>query len=135
MLLNLLMVAAGNRAEPLVARAGLQRESRNGGQQAVEGKGVIIAQDIERFLLNLRQQVVELNQPLPVAGEDRAAAAFAAGRPVNQGLLAELIHFINGIPCAFIADAGIFGPLANGAGQVNLLQQGDTTGIGEQALL
>lgn len=48
-LLDLLMVAAGNGAEPLVARAGLQRESRNGGQQAVEGKGIIIAQDIERF--------------------------------------------------------------------------------------
>lgn len=90
-LLDQLMVAAGNGAKPLVARAGLQRESRNGSQQAVEGKGVIIAQDIERFLLNLRQKVVELNQSLSVAGEDRAAAAFAAGRPVNQGLLAELI--------------------------------------------
>jgi hypothetical protein len=30
-------------------------------------------------LLNLRQQIVQLDQPLPVAGQHRAAAAFAAG--------------------------------------------------------
>jgi hypothetical protein len=38
MLLYLLVVAAGNGAKPLVTRAGLQREARNGGQQAVRGR-------------------------------------------------------------------------------------------------
>ena len=114
------MVATGDGTKPLVTRAGLQREARNSGQQAVERQGIVVAQHIESFLLNLRQQIVQLDQPLSVAGQHGAAAAFTAGSPVHQRLFAELVHLIDGVPCAFIANARVFRALANRTGGIDL---------------
>jgi len=85
--------------------------------------------------LNLCQQIIELDQALPEARQDRAAAAFAAGGAIDQGMFAQGVHFVDGIPGAFIANAGVFGTLADGAGLRNLFEQGDATGIGKQFLL
>ncbi len=53
-LLHLLAIAAGNGAEPLVAGAGLQGKARDGRQQAIQRQGIVIAEYIKRFLLDLR---------------------------------------------------------------------------------
>ena len=135
MLLHLLAIAAGNGAEPLVAGAGLQGKARDGRQQAVQRQGIVIAEHIKRFLLDLRQQIVQLDQTLPVAGQHRAAAAFSAGGAIHQRLFAELVHLVDGIPRAFIADTRVLRPLAYRTGLVNLFEQGDPPGIGKQALL
>ncbi len=54
MLLDLIVVAGGNGAKPLVTGAGLQRKARDRRQQAIEWQGIVIAQNIEGFLLDLR---------------------------------------------------------------------------------
>ncbi len=134
-LLHLLTIAAGNGAEPLVAGAGLQGKARDGRQQAIQRQGIVIAEYIKRFLLYLRQQIVQLDQTLPVAGQHRAAAALSAGGAIHQRLFAELVHLIDGIPSALIADARMLRPLAYRTGLVNLFEQGDPPRIGKQALL
>lgn len=55
-LLHLLAIAAGNGAEPLVAGAGLQGKARDGRQQAIQRQGIVIAEYIKRFLLDLRSR-------------------------------------------------------------------------------
>ena len=62
------------------------------------------------------------------------AAAFAAGGAIDQGLFAQRVHLVDSIPRAFIANASVFCPLADGAGLLNLLEQGNAAGIGEQFL-
>ena len=76
-----------------------------------------------------------MDQPLPIAGQHRAAAAFTAGGTIHQRLFAELVHLVDGIPRAFVADTRVLGPLAYRTGLVNLFEQGDPPGIGKQALL
>ncbi len=61
MLLYQGVIAGGNRAKPLVTGAGLQRKARNCRQQAVKWQRIIITQNIKGFLLDLRQQIVQLD--------------------------------------------------------------------------
>ncbi len=86
-LLHLLAIAAGNGAEPLVAGAGLQEKREMAASRLVQRQGIVIAEYIKRFLLDLRQQIVQLDhQTPPVAGQHRAAAALSAGGAIHQRL-------------------------------------------------
>ena len=86
-------------------------------------------------MLHLAQQVIQLDQPLAIVGQLRAAAAFTAGGAFHHRLFRQLVHFIDGVPGAFIADARQFGALADRAGVLHLFQQRDAARIGEQLLL
>ncbi|MNP47183.1 hypothetical protein D3C76_1412260 [compost metagenome] len=128
------MVAFNHGAEKLVAGAGLQRETGDGGQQAVQ-RQMILLQHVKGLLLDLAQQIVKLDQPQAITGHLRSAAAFAAGGTFDHRLLGQLIHFIDGIPGAFVADPRQFGSLADRAGMHHLLEQRDAAWVSEQFLL
>jgi hypothetical protein len=86
-------------------------------------------------LLYLAQQVIQLDQPLAIVRQLRAAAAFTPGGAFHHRLFRQLVHLIDGVPGAFVADARQFGALADGAGVLHLFQQRDAARIGEQLLL
>ena len=104
-------------------------------QIVVRHAGGLLGEQGEKLLVFGLDLAKVFHQLLAALREARAAAALAAAAALQQGLAGELVHVVDAVPGALVADADGLGRVGDGAGAGDGFKQGHLAGTAEQFAL
>jgi molybdopterin-binding protein len=116
-------------ASELVAGAGLHRHPPEQPTELIEIAGLAVvharAQGLERRLILRFERTIQRHDLAPVVSDLRTATVLAAGRALDQRLIGEVVHGVDGVPRRLVRKRHHLGGLRDRTVLVDRFEQAD----------